>query len=257
MSGHSKWATIHRQKESADQKRGQIFTKIAKAITVAVKEGGGITDPALNFKLRLALEKAREVNMPKDNIQRAIQRAEGKLAVGGGLEEVVYEGYGPGGVAILVEAATDNKQRTVQEIKNIFDKGGGSLGSPGTVSFLFKKMGLILVEKGQDSQETTLKLIDFGVEDAEEVEDGIEVYVGVQNFEEMKKKLADSGLIILKSEMTAKPTSQVPITDPGLAARILGLMDKLDSHDDVLRVYANFDIPQDVLEKVKGGLVNN
>jgi len=254
MSGHSKWATIHRQKETADQKRGQIFTKIGNAITVAVREGNGITDPNLNFKLRLALEKAKEVNMPKDNIQRAIDRAVGASGAQA-LEEVSYEGYGPGGVAVMIEAATDNRQRTVQEIKNIFERSGGSLGSPGAVSFLFKKVGLVVVAKGENAQETSLKLIDLGAEEVEEVEDGIEVYVGVDKLEEIKKKISESGLEVLRSELTAKPTTFVQILDEKVAARILNLMEKLDSHSDVLKVYANFDIPQEILEKVKLGQI--
>ncbi len=250
MSGHSKWATIHRAKEVTDQKRGQAFTKITNSIIIAVKEANGITDPNSNFKLRLALDKAREVNMPKDNVQRAIDRASGASGAGT-IDEMVYEGYGPGGVAILVEAATDNRQRTVQEIKNIFDRAGGSLGSPGAVSFLFKKLGLILVNKGANAEETTLKLIDLGAEDVEEVEDGIEVYVAVEIFEEMKKKISEAGLVVIKSELVAKPTTLVPLVDTKAAAKILNLMEKLDSHDDVLKVYANFDIPEEVLEQVK------
>ena len=250
MSGHSKWATIHRAKEVTDQKRGQAFTKITNSIFIAVKEANGITDPNSNFKLRLALDKAREVNMPKDNVQRAIDRASGASGAGT-IDEMVYEGYGPGGVAILVEAATDNRQRTVQEIKNIFDRAGGSLGSPGAVSFLFKKLGLILVNKGANAEETTLKLIDLGAEDVEEVEDGIEVYVAVEIFEEMKKKISEAGLVVIKSELVSKPTTLVPVAEAKAAAKILNLMEKLDSHDDVLKVYANFDIPEEVLEQVK------
>lgn len=250
MSGHSKWSTIHRAKEVTDQKRGQAFTKITNSIIIAVKESNGITDPNSNFKLRLALDKAREVNMPKDNVQRAIDRATGASGAGT-IAEVVYEGYGPGGVAIMVETATDNRQRTVQEVKNIFDRAGGSLGSPGAVAFLFKKLGLIVVAKGQNVEETTLKLIDLGAEDVEEVEDGVEVYVAVEKFEEMKKKIADVGLAVLKSEITAKPTTLVPVSEPKAALKILNLLEKLDSHDDVMKVYANFDIPEDVLEKAK------
>lgn len=252
MSGHSKWATIHRQKEAADQKRGQIFTKVANAITVAVREGGGIADPNLNFRLRLALEKAKEVNMPKENIQRAIDRAIG-VGEGKSLEEVTYEGYAPGGVAIIVEAATDNRQRTVQEVKNIFERGGGSLGTPGAVSFLFKKMGMILVEKGENTENTILKLIDLGVEEVEEVEDGIESYIPVELLEEIKNKISQSGIKIIKSELTLRPISYVPINDSKTAEKILNLMDKLDSHNDVIKVYANFDIPQEILAEIKQG----
>lgn len=250
MSGHSKWSTIHRAKEVTDQKRGQAFTKITNSIIIAVKESNGITDPNSNFKLRLALDKAREVNMPKDNVQRAIDRASGASG-GGQIEEIVYEAFAQGGVAILIEVATDNRQRTVQEIKNILDRGGGSLGSPGAVAFLFKKIGSILVDKGQDSQETILKIIDLGAEEFEEVEDGIEVYVSVDKFEELKKKISGLGLIVIKSELTAKPTSLIPILDPKAATKVLALLEKLDEHDDVLKVYANFDIPQDVLDKAK------
>jgi len=250
MSGHSKWATIHRQKEVTDQKRGKVFTKIANMITVAVKESGGISDPNSNFKLRLALDKAKEVNMPKDNIQRSIDRAIGAGGAGT-LEEVVYEGYGPGGVAILVEAATDNKQRTVQEVKNIFDRGGGSLGSPGAVSFLFKKLGLILVQKETNLDEQILKLIDLGAEEVDEVEDAVEVYIKVEELENLKQKISASGGKIIKSELVSQPTSVVPVNDPKIAVRILNLLDKLDSHDDVLKVFANFDIPEEILEKAK------
>jgi len=255
MSGHSKWATIHRQKEVTDQKRGQAFTKIANTITVAVKEGGGVADPNLNFKLRLALEKAREVNMPKDNVQRAIDRATG-AAGGGALEEIVYEGYGPGGVAIMIEVATDNRQRTVQEIKNILERGGGSLGSPGAVSFLFKKTGLIVLKKNQNTEEIILKIIDLGAEEVEEVEDGIEVYVNVDEFDQMKDKISKSGFTIQKSEITTKPISVVPVSNPNLASRLLSLLEKLDSRDDVLRVYANFDIPQPILKTIKAESTN-
>lgn len=253
MSGHSKWATIHRQKEVTDQKRGQAFTKIANAITVAVRESGGITDQNLNFKLRLALEKARQVNMPKDNVQRAIDRGAGISGEGAIMEEVVYEGYGPGGVAILIEAATDNRQRTVQEVKNILERGGGSLGSPGAVSFLFKKTGLIVVKKEKDIEETVFKIIDLGADEVEEAEDGIKVYVGLDKFDKMKADIAGAGLVILRSEMVAKPISVIPISDPKTASNLLSLLEKLDSRDDVLRVYANFDIPPEVLGAVRGG----
>lgn len=250
MSGHSKWATIHRAKEVTDQKRGQAFTKIANAIAVAVKESNGVTDPNLNFKLRLALDKAREVNMPKDNVQRAIDRATG---AGGGasIEEILYEGFAPGGVALMIEAATDNRQRTVQEVKNILDRGGGSLGSPGSVSFLFKKLGYIEVGHGNNIEETILKLMDLGVEEVEEGEENIDVYVSLNKLEEIKRKILELGLTVLRSELTFKPISLVPINEVKVAARILDLAEKIDAHDDVQKVYLNFDIPQEVLDKVQ------
>lgn len=250
MSGHSKWATIHRAKEVTDQKRGQAFTKITNAIIIAVRESNGITDPNSNFKLRLALDKAREVNMPNTNVQRAIDRASG-AAGAGVMEEMVYEGFAPGGVAVMIEAATDNKQRTVQEIRNILDRAGGTLGGSGSVSFMFKKLGYLVVGKGNNAEETILKLMDLGVEDVEEGDQEIEVYVGTDKFEEMKKKIADIGLTISKSELVFKPTTLVPVSDAKVAAKVLGLLEKLDSHDDILKVYANFDIPEETLEQAK------
>ncbi|HUV72093.1 MAG TPA: YebC/PmpR family DNA-binding transcriptional regulator [Clostridia bacterium] len=247
MSGHSKWSTIHRQKEVADQKRGQVFTKLAKAIIVAVRDSGGITDPERNFKLRLVMEKAKAANMPKENVERAIDRAVGK-GEGEGVVEITYEGYGPAGVGILVEAATDNKQRTVQEVKNVFDKNGGSIASPGAVSFNFQKSGLIVVETGKDKQKAILKIIDLGAEEVEEAEAGVvEVYVGLDRLEEMKNKLSQEAFIIRTAEIVQKPINLVPVTDEKTASQVLRLMDKLQALDDVQRVFANFDIPQELL----------
>lgn len=254
MSGHSKWATIHRAKEVTDQKRGQAFTKITNAIIIAVRESGGVTDPNSNFKLRLALDKAREVNMPKNNVQRAIDRASG-AAGAGVMEEMVYEGFAPGGVAIMVEAGTDNKQRTVQEIRNLLDKSGGSLGGTGSVSFMFKKLGFILVGKGANAEETILKLMDLGVEEVEEGLEEIEVYVTVDKFEEIKKKINDLGLPITKNEIVFKPTTLIPITDPKVVSRILSLLEKLEDHEDVMKVSANFDISPEVLEQAKSEVI--
>jgi len=246
MSGHSKWATIHRQKESTDQKRGQAFTKIANAVTIAVKEMGGVTDPEHNFKLRLAIEKARAINMPKDNIQRAIERATGK---GGAaqIEELTYEGYGPGGVGIIVETATDNKQRTVQEVKNIFDKAGGSVASPGAVSFNFKKVGTLIVNPGPSKEEDTLKIIDLGAEDVEDLGETLEVSVKSEDLISFRDKLAQAGLKVDSVEIEMKPVNFVPVADQKLANQILGLMEKLEALDDVQRVFANFDIPDEFL----------
>lgn len=248
MSGHSKWATIHRQKESTDQKRGQQFTKIANAISVAVRDSGGITDPEHNFKLRLAIEKARAINMPKDNIQRAIDRVSGK-GESLTLSEATYEGYGPGGVGILVETATDNKQRTIQEIKNIFDKGGGSVASPGAVSFNFKKMGLITVEiTGTSSEEAILKIIDLGAEEVEEAGDNIlEIYVSPENLIAFKDKLTAGGFLPKTVELIERPINLVSVTEQKTAIRLLNLMERLESLDDVQKVYANFDIPEEFI----------
>ncbi len=247
MSGHSKWATIHRQKETTDQKRGQVFTKITNAIIVAVRDSGGMTDPENNFKLRLAIEKGRAVNMPKENIQRAIDRAAGK-GEGVTITEVTYEGYGPGGVGILVEAATDNKQRTVQEVKNIFDRSGGSLTSPGAVSFNFQKVGSIVVSVEGDKEEAILKIIDLGVEDVEEAgERDLEIHVSPENLVSTRDKLAAAGFSPKSVELEMKPINLVAIPDRHAADSVLALLDKLEALDDVQRVYANFDIPDEFL----------
>ena len=250
MSGHSKWATIHRQKESTDQKRGQMFTKITNAIIVAVRAEGGVADPELNFKLRLAIEKAREVNMPKENINRAIDRALGKTE-GAGFAEITYEGYGPGGVGFLVETATDNKQRTIQEVKNIFDKNGGSVASPGAVAFNFQKLGLITIPILKESAEADiLRIIDLGAEEVELAEDGLlEIYVSPEKLIDFRNKLTGTGYQPQSVELVMKPVNLVAVTDQKLANQVLGLIDKLESLDDVQKVYANFDISDALIER--------
>lgn len=244
MSGHSKWSTIKRHKQAEDIKRGMVFTKIGRAIAVAVRQSGGITDPEKNFKLRLAIDKAREANMPKNNIQRALRRAQGKLA-GGGMEEVVYEGFGPFGVAIIVEAATDNKKRTSQELKSIFERAGGSLGTVGSVSFLFVKRGLIVVRKDSLTENQILeKALEAEAEDLEETEDGFEIYAQAKKLHLVKETLEKAGLKVIDSEITFRPKSSVVIAEKEKAEKILKLMDSLEDLDDVQKVYANFDIPK-------------
>lgn len=246
MSGHSKWATIHRQKELQDAKRGLLFSKFARAITLAAKEAGA--DPNTNLRLRLAIESAHQANMPKENIDRAIKRA-----VGGGegaLEEVKYEGYGPAGVAVIVEAATDNKNRTSQEIKNLFERVGGALAGPGSVSFQFDSSGLLLVQKVDNSEEQMLKLIDLGVEDIEETEDGIEVYVKPAEVGELKKRLEGAGFKILRADLVARPKNLVTISEPKKAKGVLAFLEALHSHEDVQNVFANLDVPNEVLKKL-------
>jgi len=251
MSGHSKWSTIHRQKEVADAKRGQVFTKLAKAIIVAVSAGGGVTDPEQNFRLRLAIEKAKGFNMPKDNIERAIARGAGR---GGGeaIEEVVYEGYGPGGVAVVIEAVTDNRQRTGQMIKNVFDRGGGSLAGPGAVSFQFEKNGLLILSKPQNIEEAILKIIDLGVDDVQEADDALEVYTKLENLEEMRKKIESAGFRVSSFEPVLRPKTVVPIANREQAQKILSFLEKLEEQDDVQKVYANFDIPADLANQMVG-----
>lgn len=252
MSGHSKWANIRRQKEATDQKKGAMFTKITNAIIVAVRQGGGVTDPELNFKLRLAIEKARLVNMPKENIQRAIERAVGKTE-GGGFEEILYEAYGPGGVGYLIEAATDNRQRTVQLIKNVLDRGGGSIASPGAVSFNFKKMGLITVEAKEPKEDLILKLIDLGAEDVEEAEDTLEVYISPEKIMELKDSLLAQGIQPKSVELVQRPLNYIFVSDSKVAQQNLNLVEKLEDLDDVQRVYTNFEIPEELVTAQAAG----
>ena len=247
MSGHSKWSKIHRQKGITDAKRGQQFTKLGRAITVAVRAGGRVTDPGANFQLRLAIEKAKQFNMPKANIDRAIQRGAGK-GEGSELMEITYEGYGPEGIAVLVEAATDNKQRTGQEIRNLFEKGGGSLAGPGAVSYQFESMGSLVIEKPRQAQEALLKLIDLGAEDVEEGDDEIEIYVEPEKLEDLKQSLQKEGFKLKSYELSMKPRNLVKITEKQKAAKVLNFMNKLQDHDDVQKVSANFDIPDEMIE---------
>lgn len=240
MSGHSKWAKIHRAKEASDQKKGQSFTKLSNAITLAVKEGSGIADPEFNFRLRIAIDKAREANMPKDNISRAIDRAAGK-GEGNALEEILYEGYGPGGVGFLVQSVTDNRQRTVQEVKNIFDRSGGAVASPGAVSFNFKKVGYITVNVGDKTEEAMLKLIDLGVEDVEDEGEGVlGVYTNAADLISIRDKIAGIGLTAQSAEIIMKPVNYVSVADQKTADQVLSLVDKLEELDDVQRVFVNF-----------------
>lgn len=247
MSGHSKWSKIHRAKELTDKKKGLSFTKLSNAITLAVKEGGGIGDVDFNFKLRLAVERARESNMPKENIRRAIDRAVNK-GEGSSLEEIVYEGYGPSGVGFLVQAYTDNKQRTVQDVKNIFDRHHGSIASPGSVLFNFNKMGYLEIFTSGDIEESTLKIIDLGVEDIIDAGEGIlDVYVKPENLMLMKDKLVFLGFSVKSAEIIQKPVNFISVSDRKTASDLLDLFDGLEELDDVQRVFVNFDIPEEYL----------
>lgn len=250
MSGHSKWSTIKRQKGVTDQKRGQLFTKLAQAITLAVIAGGGVSDPASNFKLRLTIEKAREANMPKDNIARAIMRAtesSGKT----NFQKVLYEGYGPGGVAILIEAATDNRARTYAEIKNIFNHGGGDIAGPGAVSFLFEQKGLLTIPTtGRKKEEVELTAIDLGAQDVEEAGEDILVYMDPQNLIQVKKKIEEAGFSVQGAELTMTPKTTVEVTNIETARKILTLIELLEDANDVHKVHANFEIPDAILSSV-------
>lgn len=248
MSGHSKWSQIKRQKQVSDQKKGQIFTKLANAITLAVRASGGITDPGANFKLRLAIEKARAANMAKENIQRAIARGSGE-AGGGELEEVIYEGFGPAGVAILIEAVTSNRQRTAQEIKNIFENSGGRLAGPGATAYLFQNVGMISVAlAGKTVDEVMEQAIEAGAQDLEEAGEEILIYTKPEELNLVQEKLTQAGLKIVEAELTFKPVSTIPITTSAEAAKILSFLEKLEANEDVQRVFANFDIPDEILK---------
>jgi len=240
MSGHSKWATIKRQKGVNDAKRGQHFTKLSLAITIAVREGGNVADPNGNPRLRLAIDAARAANMPKDNIERAIQRASGVNAKE--MSEVVYEGFGPGGVSVIVEAITDNKQRTTPEIKSIFDKNGGTLGVPGSVSYQFELKGLLTVNKnGKSLDDIFLLAAEHGAEDVEDGEDECYVYTSSQELAKVQQGLIQDGLNITGVEVIKKPIVIKYLDNSDLSNKVLAFVEKLESHDNVQKVFANFD----------------
>jgi YebC/PmpR family DNA-binding regulatory protein len=250
MSGHSKWSTIKRQKGANDAKRGALFTKVAREIAVAARLGGG--DPDANYRLRLAIEKARSVNMPADNIKRTIDKASG-----GGeadqYEEIVYEGYGPGGVAVLVEAQTDNRNRTAAEVRSMFTKSGGQLAGSGAVAWQFEPRGLITVARnGIDADEVALSAIDAGADDVDtEDDDAIEIYTAPSDLERVRASLEGAGVPVESAESTmiAKQTVEL---DAAKARQALRLVESLEDLDDVSRVTANFDIPEEVFAEVAG-----
>ena len=249
MSGHSKWSTIKRQKGANDAKRGALFTKVAREVTVAARAGGG--DPDANYRLRLAMDKARSVNMPAENIKRAIEKA-----VGGGegeqYEEIVYEGYGPGGVAVLVEAATDNRNRTAAEVRSIFTKTGGQLAGSGAVAWQFEPRGLITVPRdGQDPDEVALAAIDAGAVDVDTEADPIEIYTEPAALEGARKALESAGVSVESAESAMIAKQTVPL-EPEKARQALRLIDLLEDLDDVQRVTANFDIPEELFAEVAG-----
>lgn len=253
MSGHSKWSQIKRQKGAADIKRGQTFTKLGNAMTIAVREGGG-GDPTSNFRLRLAIDQARAANMPKENIQRAIDRGLGRGGAGGQLESVFYEGYGPGKAALVIEAATDNKNRTTGEVKNIIERSGGSFVSPGTVSWMFSDEGVITVPKEGKSMDEFLDLaIEAGAEDVADAGDVVHVYTKANEVDIVKKALSDKGLPVQNAELSKKASTTVQVNDAQTAKKILDLMEKLEENDDVQKVWSNFDIPDTLLAQLKSG----
>jgi YebC/PmpR family DNA-binding regulatory protein len=250
MSGHSKWSTIKRAKGITDAKRGALFTKVAREISVAARQGGG--DPDANYRLRLAIEKARSVNMPADNIKRTIDKATGS-GDAEQFEEIVYEGYGPGGVAVLVEAATDNRNRTAADVRSIFVKSGGQLAGSGAVAWQFEPRGLIAIAPdGQDPDEVALAAIDAGAEDVDTDDpESMEIFTSPADLERVRLALEAAGIGIdsAESTMIAKQTVELDSTK---ARQALRLVEQLEELDDVQRVTANFDIPEDVFAEVAG-----
>ncbi|MDZ7587145.1 MAG: YebC/PmpR family DNA-binding transcriptional regulator [Patescibacteria group bacterium] len=234
MSGHSKWSTIKHKKEATDHKRGQIFTKLVRAITVAARDGGA--DLESNFKLRLAVEKARQVNMPKVNIDRAIEKGTG--VSGHGFLEAVYEGFGPGNIAVMVEVLTDNKNRVVSELKKIFERSGGSLGQSGSVAFLFEKKGRLVVEKKALVDEQMLALIDLKVDDVSEIESGIEVITSANQLDQLKTKIEAEGFLVRAAELVYLAKNYLDL-DQAIKAKAEDFLETLDDLDDVQEIFTN------------------
>jgi YebC/PmpR family DNA-binding regulatory protein len=237
MSGHSKWSKVKHQKATTDVVKGMAFTKAARAITLAVREGGGVGDPDRNFHLRLAIEKARDVNMPKENIERAVEK--GKGAGGEAIEQIFYEGYGPFGVACIVEVATDNKQRTVSVIKNLLDRSGGTLASPGAVSYLFKQCAVCTILKSSISFDTLLEVVvEAGADDVVETADMYEVYSAISKNPGVKQRLSEQGITVDNTEIIMKPISSIVLPAPKMQ-KIDMLIEDLESLDDVQKVFMN------------------
>lgn len=241
MSGHSKWSTIKRQKGAKDAARSSVFTKLGNAIAVAARSGA---DPDMNFSLRLAVDKAKAANMPTANIQRSIDRGSGKLG-GEQVQELLYEGYGPGGVAIMVEAATDNVNRTLPEVRLAFSKHGGRLAEKGAVAFQFARRGVIRVKGGGD--DLLLKVLDAGAQDIEEEGDESLIYTDAKDLARVRDALKDDGIEIVEAELAYVSVGSVEVKDKETAGKIMRLMDALDDLDDVVNTYTNFDIPEDLL----------
>lgn len=249
MSGHSHWAGIKHKKAANDAKRGKVWSKIAKMIIVAAKSGGG--DPSQNLTLRYAIDKAKQANMPKDTIEKAIKKGTGEGS-SVSFEEVLYEGYAPGGIAIMVEALTDNRNRTGPEMKKVFEKRGGSLGISGCVSYIFSKKGLITVNvDAADENELMEIALASGADDMEKTGNVFEITCSPEAYEALKKAVDDKGILTEVAELSMVPSNTVPISDVEKANKVLGLMEDFEDHDDVQSVYANFDIPEEILNQIE------
>jgi YebC/PmpR family DNA-binding regulatory protein len=247
LSGHSKWSSIKHKKGAADAKRGKLFSKLARSIIVAAKEGGG--DPAGNLALANAIDKAKSYSMPKDNIDRAIAKGTGSGADQDAFEAIVYEGYGPEGVAVIVEALTDNRNRTASEVRHIFSKFGGNLGTTGAVAWQFERRGVVLVSSdGVDEDELFLAAADAGAEDLNQDGDVFQVTSAPENLQAVREAIEGAGFAIESAELSMLPKNTVAVEDEGKARQLMRLIDALEDDDDVQDVYANFDIPEHVLE---------
>jgi len=249
VSGHSKWSSIKHKKGAADAKRGKLFSKLSRAIIVAAKEGG--PDPAGNLALQNAIEKARSYSMPKDNIERAIARGSGMDSDAQAFETVVYEGYGPGGVAVIVEALTDNRNRTASEVRHAFDKNDGNLGTSGAVAWLFERRAIVVVSSaGVDEDELTLAAAEGGADDVSLDGSTYEVVAAPEALTSVREALEAAGFTVESAELALEPKTTVEVDDESTAKKIVRLIDQLEENDDVQEVYANFDIPERVLEAV-------
>ncbi len=250
MSGHSKWSTIKHKKGAADAKRGKLFTKLSKAIIVAAKEGG--PDPAANLSLQNAIEKAKSYSMPKDTIERAIARGAGTDGDAAAYETIVYEGYGPDGVAVLVEALTDNRNRTASDVRHVFSKHGGNLGTTGAVAWLFERRGVVLVDESVDEDELTLAAAVGGADDV--VRDGsvLQVFSSPESLTAVREAIEAAGIEVQSAELAMIPKTTVEVAEEAAAKKLIRLIEALEDNDDVQDVSANFDIPEQVLEAVAG-----
>ncbi len=250
MSGHSHWAGIKYKKAAADAKRGKIWSKVARMIIVAAKSGGG--DPSANLTLRYAIDKAKASNMPKDTIEKAIKKGTGEIE-GATYEEVLYEGYGPSGVAIMVEALTDNRNRTTPEVKRIFEKHGGSLGATGCVHWMFTKKGLITVNTAETDEEQLFEIaLNAGADDMQNTGDVYEITCDPAAYEKLKETLKEKEMVTQVAEISMVPQNTVPVIDATTARKIISLMEAFEDHEDVQNTYANFDIPDEILSEIAG-----
>ena len=249
MSGHSKWSSIKHKKGAADAKRGQLFSKLSRAIIVAAKEGGG--DPANNLALQNAIEKARSYSMPKDNIDRAIAKGSGADADADAYETIVYEGYGPEGVAVIVEALTENRNRTAADVRHLFAKHGGNLGATGAVAWQFERRGVVVVDAdGVDEEELLLVAADGGADDVEQDGSTFQVTSAPEQLSAVRSAIEAAGIAVTSAELQLVPKTTVAVDDEAKARQVMRLIDALEENDDVQDVYANFDIPEQVLEAV-------